>query len=68
MLMFDLPYLIVMALGAGLSFLASAKVKSTFAKYSQIGTRSRMTGADVARKILEDHGIRDVRVEGVAGS
>jgi hypothetical protein len=67
-MIFDPLYLGVMAIGLVLSLWASARVKSTFHKYSQIPTRSKMTGADVARRILQDHGIRDVKVEPVAGS
>ena len=36
---------------------AQMKVKSTYAKYSQIATRSGMTGADVAASILRDENI-----------
>jgi hypothetical protein len=36
---------------------AQMKVKSTYAKYAQVGTRNRMTGADVAKAILRDEGI-----------
>ena len=43
------------------------KVKSAYSKYSKIGTSSQMTGADVARKVLNDNGLFDVRIEEVRG-
>ncbi len=65
---FDPIYLVVMALGALLSFGASWLTKSRFRKYSELGTRSQMTGAQIAEAILRDNGISDVTVEAVAGS
>lgn len=64
---FDPLYLLVIGIGMGLSLYASAITKGRFRKYSKYTTRSRLTGADVARKILEDNNIRDVRVEAVPG-
>lgn len=64
---FDPLYLLVIGVGMGLSLYASAITKGRFRKYSKYTTRSRLTGADVARKILEDNNIRDVRVEAVPG-
>ncbi|WP_209122614.1 zinc metallopeptidase [Alkalihalobacillus sp. BA299] len=46
---------------------AQRKVKSAYKKYSQIGASSGMTGAQVARKILDDNGLYDVSVEPVRG-
>ncbi|MCB9882410.1 MAG: zinc metallopeptidase [Planctomycetes bacterium] len=66
-MIYDVWYWVVIGAGMLLSFGASALVKSTFAKYSQFTTRSGMTGADVARRILADNGIHDVRVERVPG-
>ncbi len=66
-MIFDPLYLLVIGIGMGLSLYASAITKGRFRKYSKYTTRSRLTGADVARKILEDNSIRDVRVEAVPG-
>jgi len=46
---------------------AQSKVKSTYKKYSKIATSSRMTGAQVARQILDDNGLYDVQIEEVKG-
>ena len=61
-MIFDPLYWIVIGAGMLLSLWASGVAKSRFAKYSQLGTRSQMTGADVARGILAQNGIRDVTV------
>ena len=66
-MIFDPLYLLVIGLGIGLSFYASSITKSRFRKYSQYTTRSRLTGAEVARGILNDNNIKDVRVERVSG-
>ena len=58
----DPLYIMMMAPVLILSAFASWKVKSSFNKYSKVGTRSGLTGAEVARKILDRHGLRDVPV------
>jgi len=45
-----------------LSGIASFKVKSTYKKFSKIRSASGMTGADVARKILQINGLSNVSV------
>jgi Zn-dependent membrane protease YugP len=47
--------------------LAQMKVKSTFARYSKVNSTSRMTGAEVARKILDDNGLYTVQVVETGG-
>ena len=44
------------------SMLVQYMLQSRFSKYSQVGLPNGMTGADVARKMLADHGIYDVKV------
>jgi len=46
---------------------AQGKVKSTYKKYSKIAISSQMTGAQVARMILDDNGLYDVQIEEVKG-
>lgn len=46
---------------------AQSKVKSTYKKYSKVPTSSNLTGAEVARKILDDNGLYNVAVEEVRG-
>lgn len=50
-----------------LALYAQAKVKGTYAKYSRIPARARITAAGVAAEILQDAGAGGVKVERVAG-
>ena len=45
-----------------LSFIVQQMLQSRFRKYSEIPTTNGMTGAEVAQKMLNDHGIYDVKV------
>ncbi len=62
----DPTYLLVI-LGAVICLIASARVKSTFAKYSRVRSMSGMTGAQAAEQILHRAGIYDVSVQHVQG-
>ena len=64
----DPVYWGILGIGILLSLVTAGKVKSTFAHYSQIRSRSGLTGADVARAILQANNIHDVKVEPVQGS
>ncbi|MDD4835522.1 MAG: zinc metallopeptidase, partial [Dethiosulfovibrio sp.] len=60
-MMFLIPALI-------LAFWAQARVKSTFAQYSQVGSRKGVTGSDVAAALLSRFGLSDVPVRPIPGS
>ncbi|HKU40733.1 MAG TPA: zinc metallopeptidase [Polyangiales bacterium] len=64
---FDPFYLLVMAPGLLLSLWASMRVKSTFHRYSQVASRSGLSGAEAARELLRRSGISGVQVEPVDG-
>jgi len=64
---FDPTYFLVL-IGVVLSLWASARVKSTYAKYSKERSLSGMTGAQAAQRILNMAGIYDVSVQHVAGN
>lgn len=64
---YDPTYVFVL-IGVVLSLLASAKVKSTFSKYSNYRSSRGMTGAEAARQVLQSAGIRDVQIEHIAGN
>lgn len=64
---YDPTYILVL-IGAVLSLWASAKVKSTYNKYSRIYSYSGLTGAQAAAQILRQAGIYDVRIEHVSGN
>ena len=63
---FDPTYILII-IGAVITMAASAKVKTTFAKYKGVRSMSGMTGAEAAERILHANGINDVRVEHVSG-
>lgn len=50
-----------------LSYLIQNILNKRFDKYSQIPSPNGMTGAEVAEKMLHDHGILDVKVQHVSG-
>ncbi|MDQ0257454.1 Zn-dependent membrane protease YugP [Evansella vedderi] len=60
-------FLIYIAILMLIPLWAQSKVKSAYKKYSQVASSSGMTGAQVARKILNDNGLYDVTVEPVKG-
>lgn len=60
-------YYILPALAALVALWASARVRSTFQRYSRMPTRAGMTGAEVAELILRSRGITDVTVESTGG-
>ena len=53
---------IIMIVIMVLSMLIQSTLQSRFSKYSQVRLPNGMTGADVARKMLNDNGIYDVKV------
>ena len=50
-----------------LSFLVQQMLQSRFNKYSQVPTANGLTGAEVAQKMLNEHGIYDVKVVSTRG-
>lgn len=59
-MLFSLPALL-------LGLWAQFKVQGAFKKYSQIRTSAGLTGAQVARRILDSNGLRNVAVEETGG-
>ena len=51
-----------------LGLYAQAKVKGAFNKYSKVRTSNGMTGAEVARAVLDAKGLRDVQIQQVRGN
>ena len=62
----DWSYILIL-IGAVISMIASAKVKTTYAKYGNVRSRSGMTATEAARRILDNAGLRHIRIEKVAG-
>ena len=60
-------YILVMVVGVVISGVAALWVRSSYKKYSKKANASGVTGAEVARAILDRNGLPNVRVEPVAG-
>ena len=65
-LYYDPTYILVI-LGLVLCLGASAMVKITYSKYSEVYAMRHVTGAQAAEMILRNAGISDVRIEQVGG-
>lgn len=64
---YDPTYSLVL-IGLLLCLAASARVRSTYAKYGRVRSRSGLTGREAAERILRSAGIYDVRIEHVSGN
>lgn len=51
-----------------LGLYAQAKVKGAFNKYSKVRTSNGMTGAEVARQVLDANGLQNVQIQQVRGN
>ncbi|MDF4220575.1 MULTISPECIES: zinc metallopeptidase [Maribacter] len=60
-------YYILIGAIALVSWLVSSKLKSKFKHYSKVHLQNGMSGAEIAEKMLADHGIRDVKVVSTPG-
>lgn len=60
-------YYVLIGVIALCSWLVSARLKSKFEQYSKIHLRNGMSGAEIAEKMLADHGIYDVKVISTPG-
>ena len=60
-------YYLILGAIALVSWLVSNRLQSKFEYYSKVHLRNGMSGAEIAQKMLEDHGIRDVKVISTPG-
>ncbi len=67
MFIFDPAYFIYIMPALILAMWAQAKVSGAFKKYSQVASRRGFTGAQVARRILDNAGVRETSVESTHG-
>lgn len=61
-------YLLISLPALILGLWAQAKVQGSYKKYSQVRTSNGMTGADVARHILNSNGLSDVEIKETGGT
>ncbi len=64
---FDMGYIMLAGVMMLFSALVSGRLKSKFKKYSKVHLRNGMSGAEIAEKMLADHGIFDVKVISTPG-
>lgn len=67
MLFYNLNYWVYMLPAFAVVLIAQLYVSSTYRKWSQVGTRSRMTGAQAAQRLINTGHLYDVNIEGVSG-
>jgi Zn-dependent membrane protease YugP len=65
--MFDLGSMIIGGVVMLVSWLVSNRLQSKFNYYSKVHLRNGMSGAEIAEKMLADHGIHDVKVISTPG-
>lgn len=67
MFIFDPTYVFIL-IGIVISMAASAKLNSTYQRYSSVRSMCGLTGAEAAKRLLNSQGIYDVSVRRVAGN
>jgi len=65
---FDYYYLVLIVPAIIISLIAQARVSSTFSKFSRVSNTRGLSGADVARRILDANGLSNVVIEHVKGN
>ena len=63
----DYWYIVLVLPAIIFSIIAQIKVNSAFNRYKKILSRSGLTGADAARRVMELNGVQSVRIEHVHG-
>lgn len=61
------PTYALVIVGLLICLLAQARVSSAYAKWRDVPSRTGLTGARVARRILDGNGCGDVRIEAISG-
>lgn len=65
---FETPLTILFSIvGFMIVMYAQTKIQSSYQNYSKVGSKKRLTGQEVARKILDENGLQNVHVVSVKG-
>ena len=64
---YDPTWLLLVITGV-IAIIAQIRGSSSFSKYSKVESRTGLTGAEAAERILHSKGIYDVRIQHIAGS
>lgn len=62
------PTFLLLIPGIIITFIAQMMVNNAYNKYSQIGTKNGLTGAQAASEIMQKHGLYDVRIKQIPGN
>jgi Zn-dependent membrane protease YugP len=65
---FNFQYMIFMLPAILIMLLTQWYVKSAYSKWSRVPTRTRLSGAQAAQRLISSSGMYDVRLEGVHGN
>lgn len=65
---FDWTYVVIVLPCIIIAMIASAKVNSTFKRYSKQMSSRRISGSEAAMRVLHANGVTNVRIERVAGN
>lgn len=63
-----LLYIILSLPALLLGLWAQGKIRSSYSKYSKVRTTTGLSGAEVARRMLDNNGLSEVRIEQVPGN
>lgn len=63
----DWTYIVLVLPFVILSLVASAKVNSSFKRYSEVHSKRGLSAVDAARRVLQANGVTDVAIEQVSG-
>lgn len=63
----SLLYYVLPIIALAITSYAQLKIKNNYSKYKKVNAKSRKSGAQVAREILDKHGLSNVKVESVEG-
>lgn len=67
-MIFDPAYMVIMAIGLVLGLVTQSWIKSSYRKWSRVALATGRSGAEVARAMLDENGLSEVRIEQIGGA
>lgn len=67
-MIFSSGYILIMVVGLVLGLSTQAWIRSAYRRWSQVPIVTGMSGAEVARRMLDENGLQNVRIEQIGGS
>ena len=64
----DSGYLLLIIVTMALGFAAQAYINHCYKKYARVANGTGLTGRQIARRMLDENGLHDVRIERVSGT